>query len=167
MNTEQREFVNLVLSSDAETILSPQISKTLERFDLTISNIKETSDSINNTLNTTLEIMDNASIIWNCTMDTIRVVKELDVVLKEMDVSLQEYLKDADVKLDKFKVNANIVEKQLDKISDRIDRVLDNAFKIDSKTCTNIDLELRSKLITQVRDWSDHISSLLMKLMGA
>ena len=86
--------------------------------------------------------------------------------MKQMDISLERYLQDTNISLEKFKTSAPILEKQIDNISNRIDRILDKALTIDSKNCDIVDLELRSKLITQVRDWSDHISTLLMKLMG-
>ncbi len=164
---EKREAANMILSADVKTLLSPEMSNTLDRFDSSMNNVKDTANTINDTLQTANEVINNVSMIWNCTLDTVKAVKELDVILKQMDVSLEMFLKNSDVNLAKFQTNAGIVEKQLDRISDRIDKVLDNALSIDSKNCAIVDLELKSKLISQVRDWSDHISSLLMRLMGA
>ncbi len=162
---EKRDIANMVLSSDIKTLLSPEMEKTLNRFDQSVSNVRETINDYNNAMNTTLEVVNNVSTLFNCAMDTYKTVKEIDFLMKQMDVSLEKYLIDSNVSLEKFRTNAPIVEKQLDNISNRIDKILDKALTIDSKNCEMIDLELRTKLITQVRDWSDHISSLLMQLM--
>ena len=167
MTSEEKiRMAELVLNSDTKTMLSPKLNEQIERFDKSVSNVKDTFGEINNALDKANMIIDYASIIWNCTLDTVKAVKELDLVMKQIDVSLEKYLIDADVNLEKFRINAKMVDKQLDRISDKIDTVLDKAMSIDSKTCSDVEIELRSKLITQVRDWSDHISSLLMKLMS-
>ena len=170
---EKRKIMEMVLSSESKSILSPEMEKSLSRFDSSVTNvretaqgIKETAQEINAGINRAGEIVDTVSTLWNCTLETYYAVKELDVLMKQMDCTLEMYLQDTTISLEKFKTSAPILEKQIDKISDRIDRILDKALTIDSKNCDMTDLELRTKLITQVRDWSDHISSLLMKLMG-
>ncbi|MFA6090111.1 MAG: hypothetical protein WC755_09720 [Candidatus Woesearchaeota archaeon] len=165
-NDEKRQVMEMALSSNVKTLLSPEMEKTLSRFDSSVSNIKETAQEINTALNTSKEIVDNVSVLWSCTLETIKAVKELDVLMKQMDITLEKYLHDTNISLEKFKTSAPILEKQIDNISNRIDRILDKALTIDSKSCEMVDLQLRSQLITQVRDWSEHISSLLMKLMG-
>jgi hypothetical protein len=163
---EKRKIMELVLSSNGSSFLTPEMEKTLSRFDSSVTNIRETAQEINAGINRAGEIVDTVSTLWNCTLETYYAVKELDVLMKQMDCTLEMYLQDTAISLEKFKTSAPILEKQIDKISDRIDRILDKALTIDSKNCEMVDLELRTKLITQVRDWSDHISSLLMKLMG-
>jgi len=163
---EKRRIAGIILSSDVGTMLSPETEKMLARVDESVTNVKETVQEVNDALNTTKEIVDNVTVLWNCTLDTVKAVKELDVIMKQMDITLDKYLQDTNVSLEKFKTSAPIIESQIDKISERIDKILDSALKIDSKNCDMIDLELRSKLISQVRTWSDHISDMLMKLMG-
>ncbi len=165
-NDEKRQIMQQVLSTDVKTMLSPEMEQTLVRFDTSVNNVRDGISEFRSAVGEVKEVVDNVSVLWNCTLDTIKAVKELDVLMKQMDVNLEMYINDTNISLEKFKTSAPILEKQLDKISDRIDKVLDKALTIDSKTCEMVDLELRSKLITQVRDWSDHVSSLLMKLMG-
>lgn len=166
ISDEKIEMSKAILNSDVRTLLSPELDEKIRRFDNSVSNVKETIGEFNSTLDKASGIVDNASIIWNCTLDTVEAVKELDLIMKQLDVSLEMFIKNADVNLEKFKDSAKIVDKQLDRISDRIDSVLDKALTIDSRTCSDVEIELRSKLINQVREWSDHISNLLMRLMG-
>ncbi|MCX7735977.1 MAG: hypothetical protein N2319_04630 [Candidatus Kapabacteria bacterium] len=163
---EKRRISNEILSSSNLLKLTDDTEKFLNRFDNSVNKIKDTFQEINSAMKITNDVIQNVSIIWQCTLDTVRAVKEIDLIMKQMDVNLEMYLKDSQISLEKFKTNAPILEKQLDNISNRIDKILDKALAIDSKNCELIDLELRSKLITQVRDWSDHLSSMMMKLMS-
>ena len=117
-------------------------------------------------MNTTKEVIQSVSTIWQCTLDTVRAVKELDVLMKQMDISQEKYLQDSNVSLAKFQHSAHIMEKLLDNISKDISNTLDKALSIDSKNCEMKDLENRSQLITLVRVWSDNLSSMMMKLMS-
>ncbi|HPO63069.1 MAG TPA: hypothetical protein PK762_08305 [Candidatus Kapabacteria bacterium] len=161
-----RKNTDEILSSKNLLDLSSENEQFLNRFDSSVNNVKEMFAEMDTAMNTTKEVVNNVSVLWECTLDTVKTVKEIDFLMKQMDVSLEKYLIDSNISLEKFRTNAPIVEKQLDNISNRIDKILDKALTIDSKKCEMVDLELRTKLITQVRDWSDHISSLLMKLMG-
>lgn len=153
------ETANSLMSSDLNTLLSPETEAKLKRFDKSV-------DKVNATINNANELTKNVQTLWNCTLETVKTVKELDVLMKNMDVSLERYLQDTNVSLEKFRISAPIVEKQLDRISDRMDNILNSALEINPKTCELKELELRGNLIKQVRDWSDQISTLLIKLMG-
>ena len=65
---EKRRIADLVLTSDVKTLLSPEFENTLSRFDNSITNVKETFQEMNTAIDKTKEIVDNVSILWNCTL---------------------------------------------------------------------------------------------------
>ena len=67
--------------------------------------------------------------------------------------------------MSKFKTKAKIVEKQLDKLSNKIDLLLDRALSIDTKTDNINEIELRSKILDNVNNYSMIVGDALMKLI--
>lgn len=165
--SQKREIANEILSSKDGTISSKN-EHLLDKINSTVLTIQDTveNDDFKNALNTTAETVDTVSTIFECAVESRIVLKEMDVILKQMDTSVEKYIHDANVSLEKFKTTAPILEKEIDKTSDRIDKILDKALSIDASECQEVDLELRTDLISHVKDWSDRISDLLMKLMG-
>ncbi len=164
---QKREIANEILSSKDGKI-SPKTEQFLNSIDNTVSQIKDTvkDEDFKNALSTTQEIVDTVSTIFECAMETRIAIKELDVVLKQMDLSVEKDINDSNISLEKFKTTAPILAKHLDDISNRMDKILDHVLLIDPKTCGEDDLKLRTKLIDMVNDNSNKISNLLLQLMS-
>lgn len=121
-------------------------------------------------MNTLIPANNNAvNTVGNVITDVAKVVetiKRIDADIKVMDMQLQYHLKQADVNLEKFNTAAVIIGKQLDDCSIRVDKTLEKALAIDTKTANEEELKVRNQLLSMVNDWSSIISNLMMKLMS-
>ena len=133
--------------------------KVMQVFDRTDSSIDK--------LNNSLIIVDGIAKTAKEAADVFVTIKKIDYEIKNLDVKLEQFIKEADINLEKFKIKAEVVEKQLDKFSDKLDVILNKAVSINTSTENLQEIELRTTLLTQVKNWGDTMSSILMKILAS
>ena len=135
-------------------------------FDKIIEVFDRTDNSIDK-LNNSLIIVDGIAKTAKDVAEVFVTIKKIDYDIKNLDVQLEQFLKKADIDLVKFKIKAEVVEKQLDKFSDKLDVILNKAISINTATENIQEIELRTSLLTQVKNWGDTMSSILMKILAS
>lgn len=80
-----------------------------------------------------------------------------------LDVQFNTYCANLDFQLDKYKTSAPIVREQLNKINGMMDKILDTVLNLDTDDDQKLDFKL--KLLDTLNNYSDKISTLMIKLL--
>jgi len=137
-----------------------------ENFDMALQIFDKANvsmDKLNNSLEIVGDITKSAGDIANIFVS----IKEIDKDIKTIDAELEKFMKNADNSLEKFKTKSAIVEKQLDNFSDRLDTMLNKAMAINTASENQQEIELRTELLKQVKNWGDTMSSILTNLLAS
>lgn len=120
------------------------------------NNLPTQTDNNDNTMEMVMQTTEN---IMNIAKD----IKQMDAAMHQMDVQLDAFITSLDYKLQKFHGNAPIVREQLNRINDRMDRLVDKIMEMDPKTEQEYDYKLR--MLDSLDTYSDKISTLMIKLL--
>lgn len=138
----------------------------LFNFDKIIEVFDRTDNSIDK-LNDSLIVVDGIAKTIKDTTEVFVTIKKIDLEIKNVEIKFEQFLKEADINLEKFKIKSKIVESQLDKFSNKLDLILTKAISIDTASEKIQEIELRTTLLTQVKNWGDTMSSILMKILAS
>lgn len=122
-------------------------------------------DIVDRQLRLAQSVLDVAPDIISSTREIFTSAMETWQVVAELDVALEKYRIERTTSLERARVAAPIVARQLERMADRTDRVLDQIMAINSKTCSDADLQHRTGLMQTVRELSREITQVLMGLM--
>lgn len=115
-----------------------------------------------------LKQLDTMDTLFESAPDVARSARDIFVsateawrLTVELDASIRRLELDYGARLDRARLAAPIVEKTLDGMSARADKILDTVLSIDTRTCESEDLALRADLLGIVRELNRHIVSTL------
>lgn len=98
--------------------------------------------------------------IFLSAVETYRAAKELDVALEQYRIAHQS-------SIDRLRIVAPIVEKQLDRIANQVDRIMAEVTALNPRSCTSEDLAHRTALLQCGRDMSQQLAQVLLSLIRA
>ena len=114
-------------------------------------------------IDTSLSVFNNVtSSIKECYLAS----KNVELEIAKMDHQLDAFIADSNNKLDRFKTAMPVLEKQLNKVSDRIDKItdqmLENVMSLDNPES----IKKHEMMIDMLNKSSDSFNNLLVKLIG-
>lgn len=98
--------------------------------------------------------------IFFSAVETYRAAKELDVALEQYQIARQSSIA-------RLRIVAPIVEKQLDRIANQVDRIMAEVTALNPRSCTSEDLAHRTALLQCGRDMSQQLAQVLLSLIRA
>ena len=97
--------------------------------------------------------------------DTIKYIADVKVQLKRLDTELEAFIVQTNANLDRFKSAIPMLEKQLDKASNRIDKITDEAL-LHAKNCNMTEeVKKHSLMIEMLSSANDSFNNLLMRIL--
>lgn len=109
------------------------------------------------------ECVDNIYNVANCICNAVTTWKEIDMQMHTMDVQFATFAKQMDVNLEMYKQRAPIVGKQLESISEMMNKILDKVLMMDAETEAEINNKMR--LMDSVDTYVDRITTMMTKLL--
>lgn len=98
--------------------------------------------------------------------DTIKYIADVKVQLKRLDAELEAFIVQTNANLDRFKSAIPMLEKQLDKASNRIDKITDEAL-LHAKNCNMTEeVKKHSLMIEILSSANDSFNNLLMRILS-
>ena len=111
---------------------------------------------------TSLDKVNNISSNIN---DMVHTLANMHVAVEQIEAELEAFKTATGAKLDKFKLQVPILDKQMDKISDRIDMLTDRILSLPDDDMTEETLKKQSLLMDTLSNFSVSFNNLVMKLM--
>lgn len=136
---------NELKKTDIEDITVFDHEVTIEKIDNTISDIKSLSSDVK---------------------ETVQALANMNVEIERMDHQLEAFMAETGAKLEKFKVQAPIMEKMLDKASDRLDKITEKVLALSDDSTDEIKLKRQQQLMEQLNKANDNFNNMIMKLMN-
>lgn len=98
--------------------------------------------------------------------DTIKYIADVKVQMKRLDTELEAFIVQTNANLDRFKSAIPMLEKQLDKASNRIDKITDEAL-LHAKNCNMTEeVKKHSLMIEMLSSANDSFNNLLMRILS-
>ena len=111
---------------------------------------------------TSLDKVNNISSNIN---DMVHTLANMHVAVEQIEAELEAFKTATGAKLDKFKLQVPILDKQMDKISDRIDMITERILSLTDGDMTEETLKKQSLLMDTLSNFSGSFNNLVMKLM--
>ena len=97
--------------------------------------------------------------------DMVHTLANMHVAVEQIEAELEAFKTATGAKLDKFKLQVPILDKQMDKISDRIDMITERILSLTDGDMTEETLKKQSLLMDTLSNFSGSFNNLVMKLM--
>lgn len=136
-------------------------SKNQNQIELSLNKTTEKIEKVYRTLNS----MNNIAALIQNTATIMKNIKEINYEIKKLDAQLTVFITTQQTNLAKFQTKAKLIEKQLDALNNRIDKLLDKILEIDINTTNPEVIKFRGEMIAQIREWSDSINAQIFKLL--
>lgn len=111
---------------------------------------------------TSLDKVNNISSNIN---DMVHTLANMHVAVEQIEAELEAFKTATGAKLEKFKLQVPILDKQMDKISDRIDMITERILSLTDGDMTEETLKKQSLLMDTLSNFSVSFNNLVMKLM--
>ncbi|HCY73822.1 MAG TPA: hypothetical protein DHU75_07025 [Rikenellaceae bacterium] len=113
-------------------------------------------NSMNNCLNSVRSIVESAG-------SSVTAWKEIEKEMFAMSLHFEQFSKELDVNLDKYKTRIPLIEKQLDSINVNLSKMLDYVLAMDAKTEQGMDFKM--KMMDRIDVFLNTISTTMMNLL--
>lgn len=120
---------------------------------------QDTNDTICN-LNQTLDRVNDLISSGN---DIVAIYADMELSIHKMDLQFNALFANLEADLKKYDMRAAIVKEQLNGISNRMDKMLDNALMLDTDSERMLDFKM--KLLETINNHSADIATMVMKLL--
>ena len=115
-------------------------------------------ETLQSTVQSAAEATQAVSRMVTCVTECVRIRLELEA-------SMQKWEIEARYRLEKLRQQTPVLERQLERMSDQVDKLVDQALAIDARTCSRDDLELRAQLLRYAQGLSQQVGDALMRYM--
>ena len=109
--------------------------------------------------------LDKINSITSDINDMVHTLANMHVAVEQIEAELEAFKTATGAKLDKFKLQVPILDKQMDKISDRIDMITERILSLTDDDMTEETLKKQSLLMDTLSNFSGSFNNLVMKLM--
>lgn len=121
--------------------------------------------AISSATNLMMTSLDKVNSITSDINDMVHTLANMHVAVKQIEAELEAFKTATGAKLDKFKLQVPILDKQMDKISDRIDMITERILSLTDGDMTEETLKKQSLLMDTLSNFSVSFNNLVMKLM--
>ena len=122
----------------------------------TLQSAEGTLDTINNCLNSVQGIIESVG-------SSVTSWKEIDREMLAMSLHFEQFSKELDINLDKYKTRIPLIEKQLDSINGNLSKMLDFVLTMNVKTEQEMDFKM--KMMDRIDSFLNTISTTMMSLL--
>lgn len=131
---------------------------------------KEIAPLLDTVDNVAMQIAAAVNVVNNITTsvtDTIQHIADVKLEMARLDNELEQFIAQTSANLERFKSSIPMLSKQLDKASDRIDKITDEALA-HAKSCSMTEDELKkhSLMIDMLESANDSFNNLLMRILS-
>lgn len=123
------------------------------------SDITSVLSETTNALNATASVADSVTGIVQCIAGTAQAMVEVSASIRKLEIEADRSLR----KLDRM---APLLEKEISRAADKVDRLMEATLNIDPTTCSDRLLDLRERQLDTAMRLSTQVSDLLMKYMS-
>lgn len=83
--------------------------------------------------------------------------------MHQMDLQFGAYIANLEVSLQKYEISAPIVSGQLDKIQEKMNKILDNV--LEKNATTDMEMQMKMRLMDSVDGYVDKLATMMIKLL--
>ena len=149
---------------EAITIIDQSIAST--RGDYVASEVSRWGpDEMRENLMLITEAFEAASTAIQASENIVTSITEAIVVSKQIDALVEKTKIDLERDIIKYRQSLPMIEKQIDRYGDHLDRLMDDLMAIDPANANEHVRRWRSQLITLIMDKNDKIQELLMTVL--
>lgn len=112
-----------------------------------------------------LSSLDSISSISSDMNDMMHTFADMRIGIKQINAELDAFKTATGAKLDKFKLQVPILDKQMDRISSRIDQITDKVLALTDDDMSEQTLKKQSMLMDMLSGFNDSFNNLVMRLM--
>ena len=109
--------------------------------------------------------LDKVNNISSNIHDMVHTLANMHVAVEQIEAELEAFKTATGAKLEKFKLQVPILDKQMDKISDRIDMITERILSLTDDDMSEETLKKQSLLMDTLSNFSVSFNNLVMKLM--
>lgn len=112
------------------------------------------------------QTMNIVSSVSSTITDVTNAIGNMNLEMKRVDAQLSAFLAHTDANLQRFKAAAPMIEKQLDKASERLDKITDKLLDLTVEAETETDLKKQSLLLDALSNANEQFNGMIAKLMS-
>lgn len=120
-------------------------------------------NSANNTLASANDCFNSLCTLSDGIADISKSWTDLEREIHAMDLQFNAYMRNLEVDLEKYKISAPIVCKQLDKLQDKMGAVMDKV--VDMDVTNELEFKTKSRMMDSVDKYIDSLASMMIKLL--
>lgn len=120
-------------------------------------------NSANNTLASANDCFNSLCTLSDGIADISKSWTDLERDIHAMDLQFNAYMRNLEVDLEKYKISAPIVCKQLDKLQDKMGAVMDKV--VDMDVTNELEFKTKSRMMDSVDKYIDSLASMMIKLL--
>ncbi len=121
--------------------------------------------AINSAADRVLTSLESISSISTDLTDMMHTFANMQIGIKQINAELDAFKTATGAKLDKFKLQVPILDKQMDRISNRIDQITDKILALTDDDMSEQALKKQATLMNMLSDFNDSFNNLVMRLM--
>lgn len=125
--------------------------------------MNNTLSKANNTLENATQCFDAMCSLANGITDIASTWADLQRDMHQMDLQFSAYMGNLEVNLEKYRISAPIVSKQLDGLQNIMNKVLDKVLEMDATT--DIQMQNKMRLMDSVDGYVDKLATMMVKLL--
>lgn len=135
-----------------------------------INSGSEMTDDLSVTLKSARDALDSVNLCLR-SIDSIATTvasgvaawKEIDKEMLSMELNFEAFNKSLDMEMDKYRSRLPLIERQLDSMNSKLDRILDTVLKMDANT--EQELSFKMNMLKLVDSMLNNVSASMMKLL--
>lgn len=120
-------------------------------------------NSANNTLASANDCFNSLCTLSDGIADISKSWTDLERDIHAMDLQFNAYMRNLEVDLEKYKISAPIVCKQLDKLQDKMGAVMNKV--VDMDVTNELEFKTKSRMMDSVDKYIDSLASMMIKLL--
>lgn len=117
----------------------------------------------NDTLENATQCFDAMCNIANGISDVANTWADLQRDMHQMDLQFAAYMGNLDVNLEKYRISAPVVSKQLDGLQNIMNKILDKVLEMDATN--DIQMQNKMRLMDSVDGYVDKLATMMIKLL--
>ena len=121
--------------------------------------------AINSAADRVLTSLESISSISTDLTDMMHTFANMQIGIKQINAELDAFKTATGAKLDKFKLQVPILDKQMDRISNRINQITDKILALTDDDMSEQTLKKQATLMNMLSNFNDSFNNLVMRLM--
>jgi hypothetical protein len=144
---------------------NPNITSINPKFDILPTGTQEAITKVDLALNKVQAITAAGQNITTHIAQTVIEVKQMQAAIQQMDLQVEIICKEFDMRIEKNKLAAPIIQQQLSTYSTQMDHILNRVLEMDPNSADQNYIKSRSELISMLNSISTNISNMFMNFI--